>query len=422
MIEGLAGADALRGLFEHSRPPSFGAEEEVMILDAGSLDLLPDAARLLQGLSDRRGLKLELPASQLEIVAPACASVEELVRELQDGRRRLVHGLPSAARVAAAGAHPFAAPEGELNRGDRYEGIEREYGPAVRRQLVCGLHVHVGIHGPDRVLAVYNALRSHLPDLAALGANAPMHAGRDSGMASVRPGIAGLLPRQGVPPAFASWEDLAAAFAWGASAGRLRNAREWWWELRIHPVLGTIEVRVPDAQTVLADAAAIVATVAALVLWLAARHDAGELLPVAETWRIAENRWSAARYGIHGEMVDLQTGERLATRERLHRLLVELEPFAAAAGGSEHLPQADRLADLNGADRQRAIAAERGLVGLTDSLAHSFLDPLPFGSVEADPSSLGETSSRREYMRQLVPGRDLTHGNVGHIGRRDAKA
>lgn len=397
MIDMLPGADSLRGLFEHSRPPSFGAEEEVMILDAGSLDLLPDAARLLEGLPDRRGLKLELPASQLEIVAPACASVEELACELREGRRRLVHGLPGGARIAAAGAHPFAAPEGELNRGDRYEGIEREYGPAVRRQLICGLHVHVGIHGPDRILAVYNALRSYLPDLAALGANAPMHAGRDSGMASVRPGISGLLPRQGVPPAFGSWEDLAAAFAWGASAGRLRNAREWWWELRIHPVLGTIEVRVPDAQTVLADATAIVATVAALVLWLAARHDADELLPVAETWRIAENRWSGARHGIHGEMVDLQTGKRLRTRERLHRLLEELEPFAAAAGGSEHLLQADRLADVNGADRQRTIAAERGLVGLTDSLAHLFLDPLPSSSAEADSSSSATANSRRSH-------------------------
>lgn len=363
-----------------------------MVLDPDSLDLLPAAQSLLAGLAGREGVKLELSASQLEIVSPASDSVARLVQHMQDGRRRLADDLSGLARLASAGAHPFAAAEGELNGGARYAAIEREYGPVARRQLICGLHVHVGISGADRTLAVYNALRGHLPDLAALGANAPVHAGRDSGMASVRPGIAAMLPRQGIPPSFDSWEEIAAGLAWGQRARRLHSPREWWWELRIHPLLGTIEVRVPDAQTLPTDAAALVATVAAVVLWLAKRHDAGDLPPVARSWQIAENRWSAARFGIHGEMVDLQSGERIATRERLHRLLAEIEPFAAAVGGSGHLLRADRLADANGADRQRQIASERGPIALTAHLADSFLEPVEPSS---QPADLAEDGSRK---------------------------
>jgi carboxylate-amine ligase len=369
-------ANALRELFDHDRAASFGAEEEVMLLDPDSLDLCDRASELLNELRERDGFKLELPASQLEIVSPPCSRIDALAEHLRAGRARLLDGLAGGVRVAAAGVHPFAAAEGALNTGDRYEQIEREYRSAVRRQLVCGLHVHVGLAGSDRVLAVYNALRGHLPDLAALGANAPIHLGRDSGMASVRPSITTALPRQGVPPAFASWENYAAALAWAAHSGRLRNVREWWWELRLHPALGTIEMRVPDAQSLPADAAALIATASALVLWLAARHDAADLPPVASSWRIAENRWSAARHGIHGGMADLQTGRTQDTGDRLHRLLDELEPFAASVAGAEQLSHAHLLADSNGADRQRMLARDLGLPGLVSVLSDSFADPM----------------------------------------------
>lgn len=373
--------ETLRSLFEHSRPLTFGAEEEVMVLDPQTLDLAPCAAELLDGAA-HGGVKLELPASQLEIVTEPRNDVGQLVEDLYRGRVRLSEAVAGRARLAAAGTHPFTAAEGKLNSGRRYERMEREYGAIARRQLVCGLHVHVGLGGAARVLAVYNAMRALLPELAALGANAPLHAGRDCGLASVRPFIAGMLPRQGVPPSYRSWEELAADLEWGARAGRLEQVRGWWWELRIHAELGTLEVRVPDAQSTVDDAAAIVATVCALVLWLAELHDARELSEAAPSWRIAENRWSAARHGVGGQMIDLQTGELTATRERLHALLDRLEPFAACLGAAEHLHHAHRLADLGGADRQRGIFAEHGPRGLVSYLAERFEDP-PASSAQA---------------------------------------
>jgi carboxylate-amine ligase len=375
MSEAAAHASRLRELFGAERDTTVGLEEELMVLDRETFDLAPVAPELLEGLAGDERFKLELPASQLEIVTAPHRTVGEAVGELGNSRRALARAVGGRARLAAAGAHPFTAAEGALNRGEHYERIEREYGPVARRQLVCGLHVHVAIAGAERALAVYNALREYLPELAALGANAPLRGGRDSGLASVRPLISGLLPRQGVPPAFASWEQLAQELGWGSASGRIAGSRGWWWELRLHPILGTVEVRVPDAQSGIADVAALGATVAALALWLAARSDAGELGSPAPSWRIAENRWSAMRHGVHGSMLDLRTGRAVSTAERLHELLDAIGPLAARIGARDGLARARKLASRNGADEQRAVAAQLGPRAVAEMLSERFLSP-----------------------------------------------
>ncbi|MEA2418519.1 MAG: glutamate---cysteine ligase / carboxylate-amine ligase, partial [Thermoleophilaceae bacterium] len=215
----------------------------------------------------------------------------------------------------------------------------------------------------------------YLPELAGRAANAPFHEGRDSGLASVRPTIAAMLPRQGVPPALGSWQAFERALSWGEEAGVLPAKRRWWWELRLHPTFGTIEVRVADTQTTVAETAAYAAVVHALVAWLAERVTAGETLPVAPTWRIAENRWWAARAGLDASFADLQTGAREPLRARLERLFDDLHPVAARLGCSAELERARALAaGPGGAGRQRAEAAARGdLHGLTSWLAGRLL-------------------------------------------------
>jgi carboxylate-amine ligase len=207
---------------------------------------------------------------------------------------------------------------------------------------------------------VYNGLRPWLPLIAALAANAPFHEGRDTGMASIRPQIATLLPRQGIPPALPSWEVFSAALAWSAAAGAVPDPRRWWWELRPHPAFGTLELRVPDAQTTVEDAAAVAALAHTLVAWLAARHDAGERLETAATWRLEENRWSAARWGMDAELADLATGARVPARERLGALVAELAPVAQELGCGAELASVELLAAANGAVRQREVAAAAG--------------------------------------------------------------
>jgi carboxylate-amine ligase len=365
--------ERLRAIFDSTEPLTIGLEEEVMLLDPETLDLLPCAPQALERLGGDPRFKAELPAAQLEIITPPCSTPSQALAALAGGRRDLARGLEGLARPAVCGVHPFAEPLGELSRGGRYDLTREEFGAIARRQLVASLQVHIAVGGADRTLAVYNALRPLLPCIAALAANAAFYEGRDSGMASVRPKIAELLPRQGLPPPIASWEELAAELRWGAAAGVVPEPRLWWWELRPHPGFGTLEMRVPDAQTTLSDAAAVAAAVHSLVAWLAQIHDAGEVLPSFPTWRIAENRWSAARNGVEGEMADLQSGRPLATRDLLGRLFDQIEPAAAELEAAPLLGLARELAVQNGAIRQREIAAERGVEGLVAWMAEGFL-------------------------------------------------
>src|SRR3954466_9174033 len=350
-----------------------GIEEELMLVDARTFELDPRAHEVLAATGDDPRFKPELPAAQLEIAVPPAASVGDAAAGLGRARADIAAVAAPGARLAAAGAHPFSAPEGPVHPAPRYARLEAEFGAVIRHQLLFGLHVHVAVRPADRALAVYNALRSYLPDLAALAANAPFYAGRDTGLASVRPKIADILPRQGVPPEIPSWDALADYLQWGRAAGTIAEPSQWWFELRLHLAYGTVEVRVPDVQTTVADAAALAAVVHALVARLAERHDAGEELPVDATWRIAENRWAACRHGLDARLADLRTGAVTPARERLRALLDELAPAAERLRCAAELAAAGAMVERNGAMRQREVAAERGLPGLVEWLAGRFL-------------------------------------------------
>lgn len=369
-------AAELRARFDAVEPFTVGIEEEVMLLEPVTLDLAPRAEQVLEQLAGDVRFSRELPAAQVEIATAPTPHAGDALAQLAAARADLISACGDVARPAAAGVHPFAATSGKLNEGGRYEAIHATYGPVAARQLVASLQVHVAVGGAERTLAVHDALRSFLPELAALAANAAFYGGRDSGLASVRPLLCRLLPRQGVPPVLESWERVAAELAWGAAAGTVAEPRLWWWELRPHPTWGTLELRVPDAQTTLADAAGVIVVAQALVAWLAERHDAGELPPPAPSWRIEENRFSALRGGLEGELAELERGERTPTRERLGALLDTLAPIAERLGAGALLPLARALAERNGALRQRAVAAEHGVRGLTAWMAARYGDTL----------------------------------------------
>jgi carboxylate-amine ligase len=372
MEEGLT-ADGWRALLDGVTDHTIGVEEELMLLDPATLDLLPAAARVRAELGDAVSMRTELPAAQVETASPVCTSIGEAAEALVAARRALATGVGGWARLAGAGTHPFAAPEGALIDDPKYASLIAEFPWVLPRQLVFGLHVHVAVRGADRALAVVNALRSHLPDVAVLAGNAPLHGGRDTGLASLRPKLSELLPRQGVPPAFASWEERAGYERWGRRGGVFPAAGEPWYELRAHDEHGTIELRVPDTQSTPEEAAGVLAFAAALVAWLAERHDAGEPLPVHDDARIAENRWRALRHGLRGTLLDLDSGEPQPARERVLALIDAVAPAAARLGGAAELEHARALAARNGAERQRALASERGVRGVVEWLADAFV-------------------------------------------------
>ncbi len=346
---------ALRAAFDPPAPATVGVEEELMLLDPETLDLLPRAREVLGRLEGDRRFKPELPAAQIELITEPTVEVGSIADSLARGRRDLAEAARGIGLLAAAGGHPFTASEGALDGDERFRMIHDRYGSAARIQLVFGLHVHVRVTGAERALAVHNALRSYLGELGALAANAPLQQGLDSGYASVRPRVSAALPRQGVPPAFAELSDFARALEWGQAAGAVPEPRFWWWELRLHPAFGTIEVRVPDQQTRARESAAVAALVHALVVDLCKRYDVGEPLTVHPSWRIAENRWSATRYGLEGTLADLETGERLSTRERIAQLIEKVAP-SAPPSAEPALADARSLVEKNGSLRQREAA------------------------------------------------------------------
>jgi len=341
-------AEELRKVFDAPAPYTLGVEEEVILVDPVTLQLAESNDHVLGG-----PVKREMPVSQVEVATTPVQRVSEAIAQLRAGRELIAR----RGTAIAAGIHPLAPPVGALNTGERYDAILAQYADVAYTQLVCALQVHVAVGSAEATLAVHNALRSHLPELAALAANAPFYAGRDTGFASVRPLVAALLPRQGVPPEIPSWEAFEEMLGWAG------DPKTWWFEVRPHLRYGTLELRVCDAQTTLAEAAPILAFVHALIVWLAERGGG----PVHDTWRIAENRFLAARHGLDAVLVDLDTGERRPVRDLLAERVRAIMPTAEKLGCAQELSQLSL--EANGAHRQRAA----GLDGVTRWLADRFL-------------------------------------------------
>jgi carboxylate-amine ligase len=365
----VARARHARAVFDRVASLTVGAEEELLLVDPETHAPAPLCElALLVSEGDAR-VAAELRACQVEAISPVSVSVADVARELASVRTLLGRRLEGRAQLVAAGTHPLAVDPGPVTGAPRYQQIAAENPLAARHLLTGGLHVHVAIGGAERALAVHNALRSYLPELTALAANAPFHAGSDSGLATIRPKLNECLPRAGIPPAYASWEELAALIEWSRAGGLYRDASYLWWDLRLHLGHGTIEVRAPDAQLRVEETATIVAVVQCLAAQLAARYDAGERLPVHPGERISENRWLAMRDGVDGVLVDLDDGATIPTSERLLGLVEELLPTAAALGCDEELLGVGGLLLDGGAARQRRVVAEHGLDFLVPWLA-----------------------------------------------------
>jgi glutamate---cysteine ligase / carboxylate-amine ligase len=345
-------AEELRAVFAGTVAGTVGIEEELLLVDRTS-GLPVDAAGVLGAVRDPR-IKQELPACQVEIATAVHKDPADAVREL--GRCRTLVAAACGTDVApiAAPVHPLIDGPVALARTARAADLAGRYREVIGRQLVSSLQIHLAFGEADRTLGVYHALRDLLPELAALAGAAPFFAGRDTGLCSVRPVIAAELPRQGVPPAIASWDEYAADLTWAVRGRAVSAPSEWWWELRPHLRFGTLELRVLDVQATTDRAGALVRFVSALAARLTDLYDLGELPPPASSWRIAENRWIALRDGVRGELLDLRTGAVRPARRCLHELIDAAEPYAA--GG---LDDARALVDHPPVEQLRALGPQR---------------------------------------------------------------
>ena len=235
------------------------------------------------------------------------------------------------------------------------------------------LHVHVGVPAPEDAIRVLNGLRRQIPVLLALSANSPFWQGRDSGFASARTHIFQAFPRAGPPRFFADYADYTGAVDALIAPGAIPDPSFLWWDVRLQPALGTVEVRVMDAQSTVREVAPLVA----LIQSLARLELEGETSAAAAGAEVlAENRFLAARDGMGARLIDPIARSLVPVREALEALLVDCRPHAAALGCAPALDRVRWLAAATGADRQRAFAAGRGgLDELVARLAGRFLAP-----------------------------------------------
>jgi carboxylate-amine ligase len=291
---------------------TLGVEEELMLLDAETL--LPVAAsHLLVGEVEAGTLKTELHASVIELTTPVCADVDEVVASLRELRREAAsraaeHGVV----VAAGGSHP-TAPLASLPvvQEERYLSMLRDVGHAAKRQGVNGLHVHVGVDSPERGFERLESVLGWLPAVLAVSCNSPFLDGVYTGMLSNRAGVLAELPRGGAPPPFASFEEWEAWVARLVRLGVLADYTRLWWDVRPHPRLGTVEIRIADQPTALARTRLVVELVRDLV----------DAAPSQVTPRgdYLQNRWAAARFGIDARLIHPDGSRLVGVAELLGR-------------------------------------------------------------------------------------------------------
>ncbi len=324
-----------------------------MILDAGTLELTP-GIEVLRRDDDGESVKSELHQSVLEIATQPAANVIDAGRELCRLREAVrERAAADGMAVAASGTHPFSSWEDQrISPEERYRRLIEQLGFVARQEIIFGLHVHVAVDDPDTAIRVANGLRSHMPLLLALSANSPFWEGTDAGMASARTPTFAQFPRVGLPPHYGGWEDWLRRMEFMTRAGMVPDHTWFWWDVRISPGFGTVETRVMDCQTRVEHTVGLAALVQTLVRELAE----GESPPVVPDELLAENRWTAARYGLEGELVDLPSTERVGVRELARRMLDRAREHAADLGAGDALEGVEDLLERgNGAMRQRRV-------------------------------------------------------------------
>jgi len=346
-----------------------------MLLDSSDHSLVPSSESVLGRLPDElsKHTSLETHASVIELATGIHSDVAGAVAELTSLRGQLARELRQMGLAAAsAGTYPLARlRETHVSQGARYRGIADSMRFLALRDPTFALHIHIGVPDPDNAIRLLNGLRDAVPLLLALSANSPFCQGRDSGFASARTMIFQGFPRTGTARPFSGYTEYIDAVDALIASGALPDPSYLWWDVRLQPVLGTVEVRVMDAQTTVGDTAALLALVHALArLQLEGEPLEGAIAPEV----LAENRFLAARDGLDARLIDPVKRRLVPARVLLDALLARCRAHTDAVGSVE-LDRIMRLVAANGADRQRSWARNGGIAEVASMLTQRFGAP-----------------------------------------------
>jgi carboxylate-amine ligase len=354
--------------FGQSSPWSLGVEEEVMILDGETLALAPGVAGLVEWAEGRSlpgVMKMELLASMVELATDVCESPADALAALVELRNCAAEGAREQGQtIAAAGTHAFSLPTAQQIAPDpRYREFVEYAGISARRQAVCGLHVHVGMPGPEECMQALEGVLGWLPLMLALSANSPFLGGDETGLASSRAEVLAELPRAAAPPVFGSYGEWEAFVERFVELGLADGYTRFWWDVRPHPRFGTLEIRVPDQPTSVQLTASFVALLQALCKTVVE----GPPRKPAQRGDYAQNRWAALRFGPRAELIHPDGDRVLPVPELTGELLSLIEPAVRELGTGEYLRVLDpRRCE---GDRQLEVARASGLEAVVADVA-----------------------------------------------------
>jgi carboxylate-amine ligase len=335
---------------------TLAVEEEFALLDSDTLALV-DRFEDVKAAADRTDFAEhvvgELIASEVEVRTGRCAEFGEAAVVMAD-RRRQLHGLARELDLGlgGTGTHPWSDwHDQRIIDTPHYRRNDELLRYVVWRNNTFGLHVHVGIRGADRAIAVHDALRAFLPELLALSASSPFVERVNSGLHSARTEVfTRMFPRCGIPDAYGDWRGWEDYVSFLYRTGSITEHTQIWWSVRPHLAYPTVEIRICDGQPDLAEAQSLAALCYALAVRCARAHDEGETLQVLPHRLLEENMWRAIRWGLSGELLDLERGESIPARARIEQLLDWVAPVADEVGAAPFLNVPER----NAAERQIA--------------------------------------------------------------------
>jgi glutamate---cysteine ligase / carboxylate-amine ligase len=343
-----------RAAFEEVPDFTVAVEEEFALLDPTTLDLVnrfEDVQAAARGTDVEPHLVGELIASEVEVRTGRCDTFADAAEKIGERRiqlRTLTDSLGIG--LSSTGTHPWSPWQAQrIIDTPHYRRNDELLRYVVWRNNTFGLHVHVGINGPDRAVRVNSGLRNYLPELLAYSASSPFVEGVYTHLHSARTQIfTRMFPRCGIPDAFGDWGEWESYIRFLYETGSVTEHTQVWWSVRPHLVFPTVEIRVCDAQPELGESRALAALCYSLTARVARALDEGEPLPSHPHRLLEENLWRALRWGMSGELIDLERGESIPARARLEALLEWVRPIAEELGAAQWLS----LPDRNAAERQ----------------------------------------------------------------------
>lgn len=345
---------------EHSDPSfTLGIEEEYLVVDADTLDLVEAPDELMQKCLDQLGKKVspEFLRCQIEAGTGVCATVAE-AREDLAYLRRTVKELCNAYGLEpiAASTHPFADwHRQQFTNKERYRALEKDLAGVARRMLICGMHVHVGIEDDDLRIDLLNQFSYFLPHLLALSTSSPFWEGLETGLHSYRLTVFDNLPRTGIPPPFTSFAEYERSIQTIINIGVIEDATKIWWDLRPSARFPTLETRICDVAPRLNHAIAIAALTQSLMKMLYTLRRENKRWRQYDRFLIEENRWRAQRYGLREGLIDFGIGKVVPFDEMIQELIDLVAPHAEVLGCLDEVNSVRSILD-EGTSSQRQVA------------------------------------------------------------------